>query len=186
MKHLKGIALAAAAVVGLAACGGSSESSDTTAAAGGDYSNLKVAVVYIGVPGDAGYTYQHDQGIAELEAELGITVTRLENIPEGAESAATFDQLAAEGYNLIFGTSFGYMDPMLEVSAKYPNVCFEHATGYKTSTNLGTYFGAAEEARYLSGIAAGAASPTGKLGYVAAFPIPEVVRGLNAFTLGAR
>ena len=186
MKHLKGIALAAAAVVGLAACGGSSSSSDTTAAAGGDYSNLKVAVVYIGVPGDAGYTYQHEQGIKELEAELGITVTRLENIPEGAESAATFDQLAAEGYNLIFGTSFGYMDPMLEVSAKYPEVCFEHATGYKTSTNMGTYFGAAEEARYLSGIAAGAASPTGKLGYVAAFPIPEVVRGLNAFTLGAR
>ena len=186
MKHLKGIALAAAAVVGLAACGGSSSSTDTTAAAGGDYSNLKVAVVYIGVPGDAGYTYQHDQGIAELEAELGITVTRLENIPEGAESAATFDQLASEGYNLIFGTSFGYMDPMIETAAKYPNVCFEHATGYKTSTNMGTYFGAAEEARYLSGIAAGAASKSGKLGYVAAFPIPEVVRGLNAFTLGAR
>ena len=186
MKHLKGIALAAAAVVGLAACGGSSSSSDTTAAAGGDYSNLKVAVVYIGVPGDAGYTYQHDQGIAELEAELGITVTRLENIPEGAESAATFDQLASEGYNLIFGTSFGYMDPMIETAAKYPNVCFEHATGYKTAPNMGTYFGAAEEARYLSGIAAGAASKSGKLGYVAAFPIPEVVRGLNAFTLGAR
>jgi basic membrane protein A len=186
MKHLKGIALAAAAVVGLAACGGSSSSTDTTAAAGGDYSNLKVAVVYIGVPGDAGYTYQHDQGIAELEAELGITVTRLENIPEGAESAATFDQLASEGYNLIFGTSFGYMDPMIETAAKYPNVCFEHATGYKTAPNMGTYFGAAEEARYLSGIAAGAASKSGKLGYVAAFPIPEVVRGLNAFTLGAR
>ena len=186
MKHLKGIALAAAAVVGLAACGGSSSSTDTTAAAGGDYSNLKVAVVYIGVPGDAGYTYQHDQGIKELEAELGITVTRLENIPEGAESAATFDQLASEGYNLIFGTSFGYMDPMLETAAKYPNVCFEHATGYKTAPNMGTYFGAAEEARYLSGIAAGAASKSGKLGYVAAFPIPEVVRGLNAFTLGAR
>ena len=187
MKHLKGIALAAAAVVGLAACGGSSSSTDTTAAAaGGDYSNLKVAVVYIGVPGDAGYTYQHDQGIKELENELGITVTRLENIPEGAESAATFDQLASEGYNLIFGTSFGYMDPMLETAAKYPNVCFEHATGYKTAPNMGTYFGAAEEARYLSGIAAGAASKSGKLGYVAAFPIPEVVRGLNAFTLGAR
>jgi basic membrane protein A len=186
MKHLKGIALAAAAVVGLVACGSSSSSSDTTAAAAADYSNLKVAVVYIGVPGDAGWTYQHDQGIAELEKELGITVTRLESIPEGAESAATYDQLASEGYNLIFGTSFGYMDPMLETAAKYPNVCFEHATGYKTSTNMGTYFGAAEEARYLSGIAAGAASKSGKLGYVAAFPIPEVVRGLNAFTLGAR
>lgn len=184
-KHIKGFALTAAAVFGLAACGGSS-STETTEAAVGDYDNLKVAVVYIGVPGDAGYTYQHDQGIAALEAELGITVTRLENIPEGSESTATFDQLAAEGYNLIFGTSFGYMDPMLEVSGKYTDKCFLHATGYKTSPNLGTYFGAAEEARYLSGIAAGAASPTGKLGYVAAFPIPEVVRGLNAFTLGAR
>ena len=193
-KHVKGLALAVAAVLGLAACGGSSDTA-TTDPAPPDTStedtvapmtDLKVAVVYIGVPGDAGWTYQHDQGIAELEAALGISVTRLENIPEGAESTATFDKLARDGYNLIFATSFGYMDPMLETAAKYPDVCFEHATGYKTSTNMGTYFGAAEEARYLSGIAAGAASKSGKLGYVAAFPIPEVVRGLNAFTLGAR
>ena len=189
MKRSKFSALAfsLAAVLGVAACGGSdSATTDTAAPAAADYSNLKVAVVYIGVPGDAGYTFQHDQGIAELEAELGITVTRLENIPEGAESVATFDKLARDGYNLIFGTSFGYMDPMLETAGKYPDVCFEHATGYKTAPNLGTYFGAAEEARYLSGIAAGAASKSGKLGYVAAFPIPEVVRGINAFTLGAR
>ena len=196
MKRSKFSALAfsLAAVLGVAACGSSDSATTETAApaetaapeAGADYSNLKVAVVYIGVPGDAGYTYQHDQGIAELEAELGISVTRLENIAEGADSAATFDKLARDGYNLIFGTSFGYMDPMVETAGKYPDVCFEHATGYKTAPNLGTYFGAAEEARYLSGIAAGAASKSGKLGYVAAFPIPEVVRGINAFTLGAR
>lgn len=196
MKRSKFSALAfsLAAVLGVAACGGSDSATTDTAApaetaapeAAADYSSLKVAVVYIGVPGDAGYTYQHDQGIAELEAALGITVTRLENIAEGADSAATFDKLARDGYNLIFGTSFGYMDPMLETAGKYPDVCFEHATGYKTAPNMGTYFGAAEEARYLSGIAAGAASKSGKLGYVAAFPIPEVVRGINAFTLGAR
>ena len=96
MKHLKGIALAAAAVVGLAACGGSSSSSDTTAAAGGDYSNLKVAVVYIGVPDDKGWTYQHEQGILSLEAELGIEVKRVENVPEGDEAEAIMEGLAAE------------------------------------------------------------------------------------------
>ena len=196
MKRSKFSALAfsLAAVLGVAACGGSDSATTDTAApaetaapeAAADYSNLKVAVVYIGVPGDAGWTYQHDQGIAELEAELGIAVTRLENIPEGADATATYDKLARDGYNLIFGTSFGYMDPMLETAGKYPDVCFEHATGYKTAPNMGTFFGAAEEARYLSGIAAGAASKSGKLGYVAAFPIPEVVRGINAFTLGAR
>ncbi|MEY3559421.1 MAG: hypothetical protein RL374_2127, partial [Actinomycetota bacterium] len=202
MKHLKGIALAAAAVVGLAACGGSSESSDTTAAAGGDYSNLKVAVVYIGVPDDKGWTYQHEQGILSLESELGVEVKRVENVPEGDEAEAIMDGLAAEGYNLIFATSFGYGTPMARVAAKNPEGCFQWATGAKflltaemggeyatfgdIPANLGTYFGAAEEARYLSGIAAGAASPTGKLGYVAAFPIPEVIRGINAFTLGAQ
>ncbi len=196
-NHMKGLAFAVTAVLGLAACGGSGDTATTeaappdtataeTTAPGPDYSGLKVAVVYIGVPGDVGWTYQHDQGIAQLEAELGITVTRLENIPEGAEATTAFDKLAADGYNLIFGTSFGYMDPMLEVAAKYPAACLQHNTGYKTAANMGTFFGAAEEARYLSGIAAGAASKSGKLGYVAAFPIPEVVRGLNAFTLGAQ
>ena len=193
-KHIKGMALAAAAVLGLAACGGDSSTTEETTAPeettevteGEDYSNLKVAVVYIGVPGDEGWTYQHEIGIQQLESELGIEVTRLENIPEGAESTATFDQLARDGYNLIIGTSFGYMDPMLETAGKYPDACFQHASGYKTAANMGNFFGAMEEARYLSGIAAAKASPTGKLGYVAAFPIPEVIRGINAFTLGAR
>lgn len=206
-NHIKGFALATAAVFGLLACGGSSSSTDTTAApvttdAAADYSMLKVAVVYIGVPDDKGWTYQHEQGILALEAELGITVKRVTNVPEGDEGEAIMEGLAAEGYNLIFATSFGYGAPMARVAAKHPEGCFEWATGAKflltkdaggeyatfgdVPANLGTYFGAAEEARYLSGIAAGKASKTGKLGYVAAFPIPEVIRGINAFTLGAQ
>ncbi|MEO5973654.1 MAG: BMP family ABC transporter substrate-binding protein [Ilumatobacteraceae bacterium] len=192
-KHVKGFALAVAAVLGLAACGGSDNTAtseppvDTTPTdTVAPLTELKVAVVYIGVPGDAGWTYQHDVGIAELEAALGITVTRLENVPEGAEATATFDKLARDGYNLIFGTSFGYMDPMLETAGKYPDVCFEHASGYKTAPNMGNYFGALDDGHYLAGIAAGAATKTGKIGFVAAFPIPEVVRAVNAYALGAR
>lgn len=197
-KFWKIAASVAAASLVAAACGGSS-SSDTTAA---PKSNLKVAVVYLGVPNDKGWTYQHDQGILDLEKELGIEVKRVENIADNAESEATFEQLAADGYKLIFATSFGYGAPMARVAVKHPDVCFQWATGAKflltkdgggefanfdaVPTNLGTYFGAAEEARYLSGIAAGKATKNGKIGYVAAFPIPEVLRGINAFTLGAR
>jgi basic membrane protein A len=205
MKHIKGFALAAVAAMTLAACGGSDDAAtDTTVAAeaGADYSSLKVAVVYIGVPDDKGWTYQHEQGILALESELGIEVKRVENVPEGDEAEAVMEELAAGGYNLIFATSFGYGTPMARVATKHPEGCFQWATGAKflltaemggeyatfdeIPANLGTYFGAAEEARYLSGIAAGKASPTGKLGYVAAFPIPEVIRGINAFTLGAQ
>jgi basic membrane protein A len=192
-------AIAALSLVA-AACGGddddstSGNESTTTAAStdetsGGEAQDaIKVAFVYIGPVGDAGWTKKHDDGAKALEAALGdkVEVTRLENIPEGAESTKTFEKLARDGYDLIFGTSFGYMDPMLEVAGKYPDVCFQHATGYKTADNMGTYFGAAEEARYLSGIAAGEATENNKIGYVAAFPIPEVIRGINAFTLGAQ
>ena len=199
-KFWKLAAVATAASLVVAACGGSDSSSDTTAAPAA--SDVKVAVVYIGVPDDKGWTYQHEQGILELEKEMGITVKRVENVPEGPEGVSTFEQLAADGYDLIFATSFGYGAPMADVAAKNPNGCFQWATGAKflltkdgggtyadfaaLPTNLGTYFGAAEEARYLSGIAAGKASSSGKIGYVAAFPIPEVLRGINAFTLGAR
>ena len=205
MKHIKGFALAAVAAMTLAACGGSDDAaSDTTAAAeaGADYSSLKVAVVYIGVPDDKGWTYQHEQGILQLEKDLGIEVKRIENIADNADSEKTFEQLASEGYDVIYATSFGYGSPMANVAVKYPDVCFQWATGAKflltkdgggafadfaaLPANLGTYFGAAEEARYLSGIAAGKATKNNKLGYVAAFPIPEVIRGINAFTLGAQ
>ena len=204
-KFWKLAATAAAASLLVTACGGGDSSSDTTApadttpAAGLD---VKAAVVYLGVPDDKGWTYQHEQGILQLESELGVEVKRVENVPEGDEAEAVMEELAAGGYNLIFATSFGYGAPMARVAAKHPEGCFQWATGAKflltadaggefatfddVPANLGTYFGAAEEARYLSGIAAGKASPSGKIGYVAAFPIPEVIRGINAFTLGAQ
>ena len=199
-KFWKLAALAASASMLAAACGSSDSSSDTSEAPAA--SDLKVAVVYIGVPDDKGWTYQHDQGIIQLEEELGIEVKRVENVPEGPEGVSTFEQLSEEGYDLIFATSFGYGAPMAQVAAKNPDKCYQWATGAKflltkagggtyadfdaLPQNLGTYFGAAEEARYLSGIAAGKATKNGKLGYVAAFPIPEVLRGINAFTLGVR
>ncbi len=159
-----------------------------TTGAGGSTEPIKVAFVYVGPVGDAGWTKRHDDGRKELEAALGdkVETTFLESVPEGAESEAVFDRLAREGNKVIFGTSFGYMDQMLAVAEKYPDVVFMHATGFKVADNMGTYFGAAEEARYLSGMAAGAMTKTNKLGYVAAFPIPEVIRGINAFTLGAQ
>ncbi|MEP7111749.1 MAG: BMP family ABC transporter substrate-binding protein [Ilumatobacteraceae bacterium] len=182
----------------IAACGSDKTASDATAAkttvsggtTGGSTSGapIKVAFVYVGPVGDAGWTKKHDDGRKELEAALGdkVKTTFLESVPEGAESEAVFDRLAREGNKIIFGTSFGYMDQMVTVAAKYPDVVFMHATGFKTSANMGTYFGAAEEARYLSGMAAGSVTKSNKLGYVAAFPIPEVIRGINAFTLGAQ
>ncbi len=159
---------------------------EATGAADGDV--LKVAFVYVGPVGDAGWTFRHDVGRQELEEALGdrVETTFLESVPEGAQSERVFEDLARQGNQLIFATSFGYMDQMLAVAEKYPDVVFEHATGFKTAENMGTYFGAAEEGRYLEGMAAASASPSGELGYVAAFPIPEVLRGINAYTLGAR
>ncbi|MCP3993276.1 MAG: BMP family ABC transporter substrate-binding protein [Actinomycetia bacterium] len=155
---------------------------------GCDTDPLKAAFVYVGPIGDAGWTKKHDDGRLSLEAALGdcVETTFLESVPEGAESEAVFERLARDGNDVIFGTSFGYMDQMLAVSERFPDVVFEHATGFKTSDNMGTYFGAAEEARYLSGMAAASVTESDQIGYVAAFPIPEVLRGINAFTLGAQ
>jgi basic membrane protein A and related proteins len=155
---------------------------------GGEDGVLQVAFVYVGPIGDAGWTYAHDLGRLALEEALGdaVETTYIESVAEGAPSERVFEDLAREGYELIFGTSFGYMDPMETVSVMYPDVAFDHATGFKTTPNMGNYFGAAEEARYLSGLAAGAATESNKVGYVAAFPIPEVIRGINAFALGVR
>ena len=202
-KFWKLAATAAAASLLVAACGGGDSASDTTTAdTTAASTDVKAAVVYLGVPDDKGWTYQHEQGILAAEQELGIEIKRVENVADNADSEKVFDQLAAEGYQVIFATSFGYGAPMAKVAVKNPNGCFLWATGAKflltkdgggefatfddVPKNLGTYFGAAEEARYLSGIAAGAATKNGKLGYVAAFPIPEVIRGINAFTLGVR
>lgn len=149
---------------------------------------FKVAFVYIGPPGDLGWTYEHDRGRKMLEAEFGDRVqTRyIENISEGPDAARVIRDFAQQGFDMIFATSFGYMDAMVEVAQEFPNIKFEHCSGYKTAPNMSTYFGRMYQARYLSGIVAGRMTQNNTIGYVAAFPIPEVVRGINAFTLGVR
>ena len=175
---------------------GSSDGGDTTTTAAGatettvasaDGEAFKVAFVHVGPTSDKGWSWAHNEGANYLKANVpGVEITTLENIEEGADSQRVFENLAADGNTLIFGTSFGYMEPMLAAAETYPDVVFMHATGYKTSENMGNYFGAAEEGRYLSGMAAGARTETDLIGYVAAFPIAEVLRGINAFTLGVR
>ncbi|MDK1009901.1 MAG: BMP family ABC transporter substrate-binding protein [Actinomycetota bacterium] len=169
----------------VAACGGDDGADTGTPDQPGEV--LKVAFVHVGPVADKGWSWAHDQGAQFLKAQLGdaVDITTLEIIPEGSDSQRVFEDLAAAGNKLIFGTSFGYMDPMLAAAENFPDTVFMHATGFKTSEGMGNYFGAAEEARYLSGMAAGAATETNLIGYVAAFPIPEVLRGINAFTLGA-
>jgi len=149
---------------------------------------LRIAFIYIGPPGDLGWTFEHDRGRLMLEEEYGdlIETTYVENVEEGPDSARVMRDYAQQGYDVIFATSFGYMDHMVEVAAEFPDVIFEHCSGYKTSENMATYFGRIYQPRYLSGIVAGEMTENNQIGYVAAFPIPEVVRGLNAFTLGVR
>ncbi len=149
---------------------------------------LKVGFVYVGPIGDHGWSYQHDQGRLAVEAALGdrVETTFVESVKEGPDSERVIQQLAASGHDLIFTTSFGFMNPTVKVARKFPKVKFEHATGYKRAANLSTYVGRFYEGRYICGVIAGKLSKTNVIGYVASFPIPEVVRGINAFLLGAR
>ena len=149
---------------------------------------LKIGFVYVSPIGDAGWTFQHDSGRKEMEKALGgkVTTKYIESVPEGADAERVIRDLAQSGHNLIFTTSFGYMNPTLKVAAAFPNVDFEHATGYKTAKNVGIYNARFYEGRYLAGIVAGRMSKSGVAGYVAAFPIPEVVMGINAFARGMR
>jgi simple sugar transport system substrate-binding protein len=148
---------------------------------------LKIGFVYNSPVGDAGWTFQHDQGRLAVEAALAgqVATTKVESVTEeGVE--AVLRQLVEEGHKLIFTTSFGFMNPTIKVAADNPGVVFEHATGYKLAVNVGTYQARDYEARYLSGVVAGKMSKTGVAGFIASVPIPEVVRGINAFTLGMR
>ena len=149
---------------------------------------LKIGFVYVSPIGDAGWTFQHDTGRKEMEKALGgkVTTKYIESVPEGADAERVIRELASTGHNLIFTTSFGYMNPTIKVAGTFPNAKFEHATGYKTSKNVGIYNARFYEGRYLAGIVAGKMSKTGVAGYVAAFPIPEVVMGINAFARGMR
>ena len=147
---------------------------------------LKVGFIYVSPIGDAGWTFQHETGRRQMVAALADKVDTkfVETVPEGAEAERVIRQFAADGYGLVFTTSFGYMNPTIKVAKRFPGTKFEHATGYKRGNNVGTYNVRFYEGRYLAGIVAGGMSKSGIAGYVAAFPIPEVLMGINAFTLG--
>src|SRR6202035_4545000 len=149
---------------------------------------LKVGFIYLGPVGDFGWTYQHELGRQAVVKDLGdkIETTYLENVSEGPDAERSIEQLARAGNKLIFTTSFGYMEPTLKVAKKFPNVFFEHATGFKRAPNMSTYSGRFYEGRYIQGIIAAKISKAGVLGYIASFPIPEVISGINATILGAQ
>ncbi len=149
---------------------------------------LKVGFIYVGPIGDGGWTYQHDQGRLAVEEAFGDKVETIyqETVPEGADAERAITQMVLSGCGLIFTTSFGYMDPTLNVANKFPNVKFEHATGYKRSDNLATYDARFYEGRAVIGTMAGRLTKTNKIGYIASFPIPEVIQGINSSFMHAR
>jgi len=147
---------------------------------------MKVGFIYVSPIGDAGWSYAHNQGRLAVEAMPGVTTTYVEAVKEGPDAERVMSNMARKGYDLIFATSYGYMDAMLKVARQFPKTVFMHCSGFKRAKNMGTYFGRMYQARYLSGIVAGAMTKSNILGYVAAFPIPEVIRGINAFALGAQ
>ncbi len=149
---------------------------------------LKVGIVHVAPVTDAGWVRQHDDGRKAVEAALGdrVRTTAVENVPEGADAERVIRDLAQQGHRLIITPSFGYMEPTLRVARDFPHVRFESITGYKTAPNVATANARYYEGRYLAGIAAGRMSRTNVAGYVAGFPIPEVIQGINAFTLGMR
>jgi basic membrane protein A and related proteins len=149
---------------------------------------LGIAMVLVGPKGEPGWSYQHHQGLLAVEKALGpaVRTTVVDNVSEGPDAERVIRELALAGHGLILTTSFGYMEPTLRVAAEFPNTRFVHVSGYKTAPNMATVNARFYEGRYLAGLVAGKASKSNTLGYVAAFPIPEVVQGINAFTRGAR
>ena len=149
---------------------------------------LKIGFVYVSPVGDAGWSYQHDQGRLAMEQALGARVKTsvVEAVAEGPDAERVMRDLAMQGHKLIFATSFGYLEPALRVAAEFPDVAFEQTGGYKTARNVNTYNARYYEGRYLAGLLAGKTSRSGVAGYVAGFPVPEEIQGINAFTLGMR
>jgi simple sugar transport system substrate-binding protein len=148
----------------------------------------KVGFVYVGPVGDGGWTYEHDKGRQAVEAKFGdkVETTFVESVPEGADAERVITQMALQGADLIFTTSFGYMDPTINVAKKFPKVKFEHATGYKQADNVSVYSARFYEGRAVQGHIAGHMSKTNKVGYIASFPIPEVIRGINSAYIHAK
>ena len=191
----------------LAACGGGGDTADTadtstetdvvestdegevadeTVSEAATDEPFKIAFVYVAPIGDLGWSFSHDQARLQMEETFGdkIETTYIESVPEGPEAERVIRDFVQKGNDLIIATSFGYMDPMLTVAEEYPDVQFVHISGYKNAPNMSNVFGRIYQPRYLSGLAAGAATESNIIGYVAAFPIPEVIRGLNAFARG--
>ncbi len=181
----RSLAIGVGATTALASAGlGRAAAQDATP--GGD--PFRVAFIYIGPVGDLGYTYAHDQGRIALEETVpNVETAFLENIPEiQADAERAVRGYAEEGYNLVIATSFGHGPAVLAVAPQFPDTQFIHISGYQVAENVSTGFGKIEEPRYVTGFVAGSMAETGSIGYVAAFPIPEVLRGINAFTLGAQ
>ena len=149
---------------------------------------IKVGFIYVGPIGDHGWTYRHDIGRLDVEKHFGdkVETTYLENVKYGPDAERAIRSMAQEGMDIIFATSFGYMEPMLKVAKDFPNVKFEHATGYKRSDNMSTYGLRLYQARHVQGVIAGLMTKTNKICYVGAFPIPEVIREINTYYLGAK
>ena len=149
---------------------------------------LRAAFVYVSPVSDAGWTHQHDSGRRAMEQAMAgrVTTTAVEKVSEGPDAERVIRDLAGRGHALVFATSFGFMEPTLRVARDFPNVAFEHCSGFRSAANVALYNARFYEGRYLAGLVAGRATRSNQLGYVAAFPIPEVLQGINAFTLGAR
>jgi simple sugar transport system substrate-binding protein len=189
---LKANLAAGAAVLVLVACGKKEEAPPPAPAAKSAEpakpEPLKAAWIYVGPVGEAGWSFEHDLGRKQAEKEFGdkVKTSYVEKVPEGADAERVIRDLASQGNKIIFATSFGYMEAMFKVAADFPDVRFEHATGYKTSTNMRLYDSKFYEPSYMAGVIAGRMTKTNTLGFVGSFPIPEVVRNINAFTLGAQ
>ncbi len=188
-KWIQTAAVATVAAAALVACGKKEEAKTEAPAADAAKSEpLKIAFAYIGPVGDGGWTFAHDNGRKALEKEFGskITTSFVENVPESADAERVIRDMATQGNKLIFGTTFGYMEPMLKVAGDFKDVKFEHATGYKQADNMRTYDSRTYEGAYMAGVIAGKMTKSNVLGVVASVPIPEVIRNINSFTLGAQ
>ena len=177
---------AAATATAAAATATASTMADKVAAKAGMKNDTKVGFVYVGPIGDHGWSYQHNVSRLAVEKALNVETTYVESVPEGADAERVIRQLAADGNDVIFTTSFGYMNPTVKVAKMFPNVKFEHATGYKRAPNVSTYSARFYEGRAILGAIAGKMTKTNTIGYVASFPIPEVIRGINAMAIAAR
>ena len=187
---------AVAALAALAGCGKKEEpaapaaapAASPVAAAPAKPEPLKIAFAYVGPVGDGGWTFAHDNGRKAVEKEFGdkVVTSFVEKVPEAADAERVFRDMAGQGNKLIFGTTFGYMEPMLKVAADMKDVKFEHATGYKQAENMRTYDSRTYEGAYMAGVIAGGMTKTNTLGVVGSIPIPEVIRNINSFTLGAQ